>query len=157
MTPAAALRLALFFLGLFLSLGFHQGLTVADRDLVVVGMDFGEGEEAVPVAAVVDEGRLQRGFDPGHLGKIDVAAKLFLAGGFEIEFLDSATLRTTTRVSSGCAASISILLAIIYSLEPEAIRGCVAHAHDAPRSEANQPTAWCSRRGVGKKDGAAAG
>ena len=49
-------------------LGLDQRLPVGDRDLVVVGMDFREGEEAVAVAAVVDEGRLQRRLDPGDLG-----------------------------------------------------------------------------------------
>ncbi len=36
----------------------EQGLTVGDRDLVVVGMNFGKGQEAVPVATVIHEGRL---------------------------------------------------------------------------------------------------
>ena len=62
-------------------------LTIGHRDLVVVGMDFVEGEEAVPVAAVLDEGRLQRRLNARHLGEIDIAAKQFAGGGFEIEFL----------------------------------------------------------------------
>ena len=66
-----------------------QRLPVGDRDLVVVGMDFGEGEEAMAVAAVIDEGRLQRRLDPRNLGQIDVAAKLLAAGGLEIKFLDA--------------------------------------------------------------------
>ena len=66
-----------------------QRLTVGDRDLIVVGMDFAEGEEAVAVAAVFDEGGLQRRFDPRDLGEIDVAAKLFALRGFEIEFFDA--------------------------------------------------------------------
>ena len=66
-----------------------QRLPVGDRDLVVVGMDFAEGQKAVAIAAVVDEGRLQRRFDARDLGQIDVAAKLFAAGGLEVEFLDS--------------------------------------------------------------------
>ena len=50
-----------FFLGLAMGafVGFDQRLTVGDRDLVIVGMDFAEGEEAVAVAAIFDEGRLQ--------------------------------------------------------------------------------------------------
>jgi hypothetical protein len=36
-----------------------QRLAVGDRNLVVVGMDFAEREEAVTVAAVFDEGGLQ--------------------------------------------------------------------------------------------------
>ena len=54
-----------------------QRLPVGDRDLIVVGMDFAEGQKAVAIAAVVDEGGLQRRLDPRHLGQIDVAAKLF--------------------------------------------------------------------------------
>ena len=57
-----------------------QRLPVGDRDLIVVGMDFAEGEEAVAVAAVVDEGGLQRRLDARHLGQIDVAAELFTVG-----------------------------------------------------------------------------
>jgi hypothetical protein len=50
---------------LFLSLavcalvGLDQGLTVGNGNLVVIGMDFAEGEEAVPVAAIFDECGLQ--------------------------------------------------------------------------------------------------
>src|SRR5262249_28589362 len=40
-----------------------QRLPVGDRDLIVVGMNFAEGQEPVAVAAVVDESRLQRRFD----------------------------------------------------------------------------------------------
>ena len=49
------------FLGLAMGalVGLDQCLTVGDRDLVIVGMDFAEGEEAVAVAAIFDEGRLQ--------------------------------------------------------------------------------------------------
>ncbi|CAL1691916.1 hypothetical protein MMB232_02071 [Brevundimonas subvibrioides] len=54
----------------------HDGFTVGGRDLVVVGVDFVEGEEAVTIAAVLDEGGLQAGLYAGDLGEIDVAAKL---------------------------------------------------------------------------------
>ena len=52
-------------------------------------MDFGEGEEAVAVAAVVDEGRLERRLDARDLGEIDVASQLLAVGSLEIEFLDA--------------------------------------------------------------------
>src|SRR6185437_7743146 len=55
----------------------------------VVGVDFRKGEEAVPVAAVIDERRLQRRFDAGDLGEVDVTAKLFAVGALEVEFLDA--------------------------------------------------------------------
>ncbi len=87
---AAALGLALLlFVLLLVHLGIEQRLTIAEGDLVIVRMDFREGEEAVPVAAVVDKGGLQRGFDPRYLGKVDVAAQLFLVCGFKIELFNA--------------------------------------------------------------------
>ena len=62
---AAAVAIAGAVLALLLGLamrafvGLDQRLTVGDRDLVIVGMDFAEGEEAVAVAAIFDERRLQ--------------------------------------------------------------------------------------------------
>ena len=49
-------------------------------------MDFVEGEETVPVAAVVNEGSLQRRLNARHLGKINVAPQQLARGTFEIEF-----------------------------------------------------------------------
>ena len=66
-----------------------QRLPVGNRDLVVVGMDFGERQEAVAVAAVIDERRLQRRFDARNFGEIDVTAKLLAVRGLEVEFLDA--------------------------------------------------------------------
>ncbi len=51
-----------------------QRLPVGDRDLIIVRMDFAEGEEAVAVAAVIDEGGLQRRLDARHLRQIDIAS-----------------------------------------------------------------------------------
>ncbi len=51
-------------LGLLAQQGFAIGLGY----LVVIGMDFAEGEKAVAVAAIVDERRLKRRFDPRNLG-----------------------------------------------------------------------------------------
>jgi hypothetical protein len=89
---AAAMR-AVFalFLGLAVSalIGLDQRLPVGDRDLVVVGMNFAEGEEAVPVAAIFNEGGLQRRLYSGDLGEIDVAAQLLALGGLEIKLFDS--------------------------------------------------------------------
>ena len=79
------------FLGLAMGalVGFDQRLTVGNRDLIIVGMDFAEGEEAVPIAAIFDEGGLQRRLYAGDLGEIDVAAQLFALGGLEIKLFDS--------------------------------------------------------------------
>jgi hypothetical protein len=63
----------------------EQPFAVGDRDLIVVGMDLAEGEEAVAVAAVVDERRLQRRLDPRHLGKIDVSLELLLGRRLKVE------------------------------------------------------------------------
>ena len=64
-----------------------QGLPVSDRDLVVIWMDFIEGQEAVAIAAVVNEGGLERGLHPGDFSEIDIAAQKFPGGTFEVEFL----------------------------------------------------------------------
>ena len=66
----------------------EQRLPVGKGDLVVVRMDFAEGEEAVPVAAVIDKGGLERRLYAGDFCKVDVAAKLAPRSGLEVEFLD---------------------------------------------------------------------
>ncbi|WP_354167622.1 MULTISPECIES: hypothetical protein [unclassified Bradyrhizobium] len=89
---AAALRAVLaLFLGLAMGLlfGFDQSLPVGNRDLVVVGMDFAEGEEAVAVAAIFDESGLERGFDPCDLGEVDIPAQLLALRGLEIKLFDA--------------------------------------------------------------------
>jgi hypothetical protein len=88
---AAARAVFRLFLGFAMGafIGLDQGLTVGDRNLVVVGMDFAEGEEAVTVSTVFDERGLQRRLDARDLGEIDVAAQLLALGGFEIKFLDA--------------------------------------------------------------------
>ena len=55
------------FLGGVLGLFAEQGFAVGLRDLVIVGVDFAEGQEAVAVSAIVDERRLERRFDPRDL------------------------------------------------------------------------------------------
>ena len=82
--------------GLFLArlgrLHRQQALPVGDGDLVILGMDLGQRQEAVAVAAVFHEGRLEAGFDPGHLGEVDVPAQLAPRFGFKVEFLDLTAL-----------------------------------------------------------------
>jgi len=51
----------------------HDGFAVGDRNLVVVRVDFVEGQETVAIAAEFDERRLKRWFDPGYFGKVDIA------------------------------------------------------------------------------------
>ncbi|WP_312015322.1 hypothetical protein [Bradyrhizobium liaoningense] len=76
-----------FAMGLFF--GLDQRLPVGDRDLIVVGMDFTEGEEAVAVAAIFDKSGLERGFDPGDLGEVDISAQLLALRGLEIKLFDA--------------------------------------------------------------------
>ena len=64
-----------------------ERLPVRDRDLVVVGVDFVEGQEAVAIAAVVDKCRLERGLHAHDLGEIDVSLELLPGSRFEVEFL----------------------------------------------------------------------
>ena len=70
----------------------HDGFAVGDGDLIIIRVDFVEGQEAVAVSAVLDEGRLQAGLYAGDLGEIDVPAKLTAGAGFEIEFLNLAAV-----------------------------------------------------------------
>jgi hypothetical protein len=90
-TVAAGGTVLAFFLGLAVSalVGFDQRLTVGDRDLIVVRVDFAERQEAVAVAAIFDERRLQRRFYARDLGEIDIAAELLALGGLEIKFFDA--------------------------------------------------------------------
>ncbi len=80
-----------FFLGLAMGalIGLDQRLTIGDRNLIIVRMDFAEGQEAVAVASVFDEGGLQRWFYARYLGEIDVSTQLFALGGLEIKFFDA--------------------------------------------------------------------
>ena len=64
-----------------------ERLAVGDGDLVVVRVDFVEGEEAVAVATVIHEGCLERRLHAHHLGEIDVPFELLSRRRFEIEFL----------------------------------------------------------------------
>jgi len=88
---AAMAAVLVLFLGLAMGalVGFDQRLTVGDRDLVVVGMDFAEGQEAVPVAAILDEGGLQRRLYARDLGEVNVAAQLLALGSLEIKLFDA--------------------------------------------------------------------
>ena len=100
---------ALGLLGVVARLLLQQRLPVGEGDLIVVGMDFGEGEEAVAVAAVIDERRLQRRLDPRYLGEIDVSSSCWRSAASKSNSSTRLPRSTTTRVSSGWVASMSIL------------------------------------------------
>jgi len=80
-----------FFLGLAMGalVRLDQGLAIGDRNLIIVRMDFAEGEKAVTVAAILDEGSLQGWFYARDFGEVDIAAQLFALSGFEIKLFDS--------------------------------------------------------------------
>jgi hypothetical protein len=96
-TRAAVARTApigaifIFFLGFAMSalVGFDQCLTIGDRDLIIVRMNFAEGKKAVAVAAVFDKGRLKRRLHARDLGEVDVATKLFALSSLEIKLFDA--------------------------------------------------------------------
>ena len=52
-------------------------------------MDFVEGKEAMAIAAIFNESRLQRGFDPGNPSQVNITLELFAVGGLEVEIFDS--------------------------------------------------------------------
>jgi hypothetical protein len=76
-----------FAMGAFVRL--DQRLAIGDGDLIIVRMDFAEGQETVAVAAILDEGGLQRRLDARHLGEIDISTQLFALGGLEIKLFDT--------------------------------------------------------------------
>ena len=90
-TAAVAGAVLALFLGLAMGafLGLDQRLTVGDRDLVIVGMDFAEGQKSVAVATIFDEGGLQRRLYARDFGEVDITAQLLAVGGLEIKFLDA--------------------------------------------------------------------
>ena len=90
--PVAAPRLVVVGFGLQALLLGDQPFAVGDRDLIVVGMDFREGQEAVAVAAILHERRLQRRLDADDLGEIDVALEGLAGRGLEIEFFQSCSI-----------------------------------------------------------------
>ena len=76
------------FLGLFVA---QQGFAVGNGDLVIVGVDFAEGEEAVAVAAIFHERRLQARLNARDLGEVDIAPQLAAGRRFEVEFVEPVT------------------------------------------------------------------
>ena len=59
------------------------------RDLVVVGMNFREREEPVPVPAIVNEGRLKRRLYTCDFCEVNVSGELPLVLRFKVEFFDT--------------------------------------------------------------------
>ena len=82
-------------LGLFFGLamgafvGLDQRLPIGNRNLIIVRMDFAEGQKAVSIATIFNEGGLQGGLYARDLGEIDISAQLFALGGLEIKLFDT--------------------------------------------------------------------
>jgi hypothetical protein len=87
----AMMIIIVIMLGVFLFLLAQQRLPISQRDLIIVRVDFGEGQEAMAIAAIFHEGRLERWLNARHLGQIDVAFQRTARGAFEIEFFDTVT------------------------------------------------------------------
>ena len=92
----------------------QQALPVGDRDLVVVGVDFAEGQEAVAVAAIFDEGGLQAGLYADDFGEVDVAFELLLGRGLDVEVFEAVTVQHHHAGFFRVRASISMRLVIRY-------------------------------------------
>jgi MFS family permease len=90
-TAVAAGAIFGFFFGLAMGafVRLDQRLAIGDRNLIIVRMDFAEGEKAVTVATILDEGSLQGWFYARDFGKVDIAAQLFALSGLEIKLFDS--------------------------------------------------------------------
>ena len=110
-----------------LLLGAHQRFAVGDGDLVVVGVDFAEGEEAVAIAAILDEGGLQRGLYARDLGEVDVAAQLAAALGFKIEFFELVTVSD----DDPCFFRVGAIHQHSFGSHKSMLRA-VAHQHSGP-------------------------
>ncbi len=68
-------------------LAFAAG-PIAYLNAVIVWVDLAESQKAVPVAAIIDKGGLQRRLDPRDFREIDVAFYLFLGRRLEIELFE---------------------------------------------------------------------
>ena len=80
-----------FFLGMGGLFG-QQCLAVFLGDLVIIGVDFGKGEEAVAVAPEIDKSGLKRRLDARHLGQIDITLDLLVIGRIKVEFFNTVAL-----------------------------------------------------------------
>ena len=63
----------------------QQGFPVGDGDLIIIGMDFAEGQKPVAVSTVIDKSSLQGRLDPGYFCQIDVASELSPGLNFNVE------------------------------------------------------------------------
>ena len=78
----------IFFLSRIGFLLSDQRHTVCDGDLVIVRVNFGKSQKSVAVAAIFDESRLQRRFNPRYFCEIDITFKRSATCTFEIKFFE---------------------------------------------------------------------
>ena len=62
------------FFGGVLGLLAEQRFAISLGDLIIIGVDFAERQEAVAIAALVDESRQQRRLDARHFRQVDIAS-----------------------------------------------------------------------------------
>jgi hypothetical protein len=73
-------------------------------------VDFVERQEAVAVAAVLDERSLKAGFDAGYLGEIDISSELLAGLALEIEFFNPRSVHDDhTRLFGVCGVDQHLL------------------------------------------------
>src|SRR5690606_18982472 len=70
----------------------EQALAVGDRDPVIIGVDVVERQETVPVAAILDEGGLERRLHPRDLAEIDIALEALTRGRVVVEIVYAITI-----------------------------------------------------------------
>ncbi len=66
----------------------QQGFAVFRGQLVIVGVDFAEGQETVAIAAILNECRLKRRLYTRYFCEVDVSAELFVASCFKVKVVD---------------------------------------------------------------------
>ena len=62
-----------------------EPLPIGHRNLVIIRVDFGKCQEAMAVAAIFHERRLEAGLHADDLGEVDVAFELALGGRLDVE------------------------------------------------------------------------
>ena len=72
---------------------FHHRFADGNRNLVIIRVNFREGQKAMAVSAVVYESGLQRGLDTSDFCEIDISAELFARCQFVVEFLNPVAAR----------------------------------------------------------------
>ncbi len=81
--------LILFGLGLGIGAFFgQQGLAIRNRDLVIIRVDFGKGQEAMAISAIVHKCRLERRLYAGDFCQVNIASQLAFVFGFKIKLFD---------------------------------------------------------------------